>query len=123
MRICLIKVSLYLFLTISLCIIAENSDHHRNLRGKNNSEKKVRKIQNKYSKFQNYSQKWNVKINKWNHFKSYLDSDVKPRTYGDGVIPERGYARDEYLSPNQKRAMKYRQGPDVDFVMSTSEKP
>ena len=57
----------------------------------------------------------------WNHFKSYSKSDVKPKPYGDGVTKK--FPIDDYLDPTQKKYMEYREGPDRQEAMSTSENP
>ncbi len=112
---CALKVIIFLFLAVILSVAGEETtreENHRNLRGRErkNRKEKVEDI-------------WTQHLYKWNRFKSYLDSDRKPFPYGNGNFRKGGYTRDEYLDTNQLKAMKYRQGRDVDEAMSTIDNP
>ena len=86
----------------------------RNLRGRSRERRK---------RFAISEDTWSHPLREWNRFKSYLDSDRKPFPYGNGNFRKGGYTRDEYLDTNQLKAMKYRQGRDVDEAMSTIDNP
>lgn len=111
----------FLIVLNSICgNFVEDTDLNRNLRGtqvdvSNNAVKnRINEIVN------NKGKKW-MHRKRWNHFKSYSDSSVKPSPYGDGVTKK--FPIDEYLDPSQKKYMKYRQGPDREEAMSTSAIP
>lgn len=68
-------------------------------------------------------------LNKWNHFQSYSKSNLKPAPYGSGK--KKRFPTDEYLSPMQRKYMKYRSTDkkqmyeqDIPLkAMSTSSEP
>lgn len=54
----------------------------------------------------------------FNMFKSYKDAPIKPHQYGKG---RKRFPTSEYLSPIQKKMMKYRKGADVPGAMFTDQ--